>query len=253
MQGWLHISWKKFWANWIIAWVSRMAKNALLMDYAGCDSQSCLTEFLFLVLNISRQEHIKHHLASAIVDFRSFLHCSQRRFIVAVLFLSIITTQYSLVRRALFFRTVPSHYPNVSLYIWFFEPDTIRFAQRRCLDLRTILDCSSFLRDIMMENIESARRHRGIIRRRLTHIERNFTSLERKEELVHPDQWKVERLLGQVKEIDANFETRHLEVLDLIEEGYEDTLKQEEEVFDEHFNKVVELVEDQNKWIFQGR
>ena len=49
--------------------------------------------------------------------------------------------------------------------------------------------------------------------------------------------------MGQVKEIDANFETRHLEVLDLIEDEDQDTLKQEEEVFDEHVNKVVELVE----------
>ena len=79
----------------------------------------------------------------------------------------------------------------------------------------------------------------------LTRIERDIARLESKEELVHQYQRKVERLLEQLKEnsLDANFETRHLEVLDLIELEDEDTLKQEEEVFDDHVNRVVELTE----------
>ena len=89
----------------------------------------------------------------------------------------------------------------------------------------------------------SVRRRRGIKRGRLTRIERDIASLERKEELAHQDQRKVERLLEQLKDNDANFETRHLEVLDLIEGEDEDTLKQEEEVFDEHINRVAELIE----------
>ena len=96
----------------------------------------------------------------------------------------------------------------------------------------------------MTENIGSARRRRGLICRRLTRIERDLASLETKEDLVHLDQSKVERLLGQNKEIDANFEMRHLEVLDLIEEEDQYTLKQEEEVFDEHVSKMAELGKD---------
>ena len=49
--------------------------------------------------------------------------------------------------------------------------------------------------------------------------------------------------MEQVKDNDANFETCHLEVLDLIEVGDQDTLKQEEAVFDERVNKAAELIE----------
>ena len=94
---------------------------------------------------------------------------------------------------------------------------------------------------IMSDNITSVRRRRGIIRGRLTRIERDIADLEHKEELADQDQRKVERLLEQIKDNDASFETRHLEVLDLIKEDDEDTLKQEEEVFDEHVNRVAEL------------
>ena len=105
----------------------------------------------------------------------------------------------------------------------------------------------------MSDNIASVRRRRGIIRGRLTRIERDIASLETKEELAHRDQRKVERLLEQLKDNDANFETRHLEVLDLIDEGDKDTLKQEEEVFDEHVNRVAELTERLEQLNVPGR
>ena len=95
----------------------------------------------------------------------------------------------------------------------------------------------------MAENIVSARRHRGILRGHLTRIEEDIASLERKEELSQQNQHKVDCLLEQAKDNDGTFETHHLEVLDLIEEEDQDTLKQEEAVFDEHVNKVAELVE----------
>ena len=54
--------------------------------------------------------------------------------------------------------------------------------------------------------IASASRRRGILRRRLTRIERDIANLEEKEGLAHQDQSKVERLMEQIKENDAEFE-----------------------------------------------
>ena len=94
----------------------------------------------------------------------------------------------------------------------------------------------------MAENtVVSARRRRGILRGRLTCIERDTVALEGKAELTHQDGRKVERLLDQLKENDSSFELRHLEVLNFIEAEDEETLAQEEAVFDEHVNRVAEL------------
>ena len=91
--------------------------------------------------------------------------------------------------------------------------------------------------------IASARRRRGILRGRLTRIERDIANLEEKEGLAHQDQRKVERLMEQIKENDAEFEQRHLDVLDFIEEEDADTLTKEETVFDKHVDIVAELME----------
>ena len=49
--------------------------------------------------------------------------------------------------------------------------------------------------------------------------------------------------MEQLKDNDSNFEQRHLEVLSFIQEEDQETLTQEEAVFDEHVNRVSELVE----------
>ena len=82
-----------------------------------------------------------------------------------------------------------------------------------------------------------------MLRRRLTRIDREIVDLEKKEELIDQDQRKVERLIEQIKDNDADFEQRHLDVLSFISEEDEDTLQREEVVFDEHVNRVTELIE----------
>ena len=54
------------------------------------------------------------------------------------------------------------------------------------------------------------------MRARLTRIERDIAAFEGKESLESSDQRKVKRLKEQVKEIDRDFEQRHLEVLNFI-------------------------------------
>ena len=49
--------------------------------------------------------------------------------------------------------------------------------------------------------------------------------------------------MEQLKEDDSSFEQRHLEVLNFIDADDQDTLTLEEAVFDEHVNRVEELVE----------
>ena len=51
------------------------------------------------------------------------------------------------------------------------------------------------------------------------------------------------RLKDQVKEHDNEFEKRHMEVLDFIEEEDRTTLDAEEKVFDEHVNRVSDIME----------
>ena len=80
------------------------------------------------------------------------------------------------------------------------------------------------------------------MRGRLTRIERDIAKLEVKEELAQQDQRKAERLKEQIKDNDPEFEQRHLEVLNFIKEHDQDTVDQEEAVFDEHVNRVAELI-----------
>ena len=81
-----------------------------------------------------------------------------------------------------------------------------------------------------------------MLRGRLTRIERDIATLEGKEELILQDRHKVEHLLDQLKENDSSFEQRHLEVLNFIQEEDQETLSQEEAVFDEHITRVAELI-----------
>ena len=91
--------------------------------------------------------------------------------------------------------------------------------------------------------VRTARRRRGAVRARLTRVEKDIAKLEGKTELVSSDQRKIKRLMEQVKEDDKEFEERHLEVLNFIDEGDQDSLDAEESVSDEHGNRVMESLE----------
>ena len=81
------------------------------------------------------------------------------------------------------------------------------------------------------------------MRGHLTRIERDISSLEEKETLTPSERKKIMRLKDQVKEHDQEFEKRHMEVLDFIEEEDQTTLDAEEKVFDEHVNCVSDIME----------
>ena len=88
--------------------------------------------------------------------------------------------------------------------------------------------------------ITTARRCQGAVRSCLTRIEQDIAKLEGKMTLGPSDQRRIKRLLEQVKEDDREFEERHLEVLNFIEEDHE-TLEAEERVYDAHGSRVMEL------------
>ena len=69
--------------------------------------------------------------------------------------------------------------------------------------------------------------------RSLTRTEREIVNLK-KAELIDQDQPKFARLIEQTKDNDADFERRHLDVLNFVSEEGEDTPKREEAVSDEH-------------------
>ena len=95
----------------------------------------------------------------------------------------------------------------------------------------------------MSDTIVGAKRRRGTVRGRLTRIERDVTTLEKKEGLTPADQRKVKRLKEQVKEYDREYEERHVEVLDFIKEEDKDALDAEEAIFEEHVNRVSDILE----------
>ena len=82
-----------------------------------------------------------------------------------------------------------------------------------------------------------------MVRGRLTRIERDISPLEEKETLTPSERRKIKRLKDQVKEHDQDFEKRHMEVLDFIEEEDQTALDSEEKVFDEHVNRVSDIME----------
>ena len=95
----------------------------------------------------------------------------------------------------------------------------------------------------MMDIIESTKRRRGTVHGRLIRIELDIAAVEGKEELTPSDLWKANRLREQVKEIDRDYETHHMEVFNLIEAEDQDTLDLEKEVFDKHVNCVADILE----------
>ena len=81
----------------------------------------------------------------------------------------------------------------------------------------------------------SARRHCGTTRSRLTKVEKDVIQLEQKvqnADLESSDQKKIKRLREEMMKYDRDFEERHLEVLDSIDESATDTLEAEKRVFD---------------------
>ena len=95
----------------------------------------------------------------------------------------------------------------------------------------------------MADTIATVRRRRGTVRGRLTRIERDISSLEEKETITPSERKRIAHLKDQVKEHDQEFEKRHMEVLDFIEEEDQTTLDAEEKVFDEHVNRVSDIME----------
>ena len=95
----------------------------------------------------------------------------------------------------------------------------------------------------MADTIANVRMRRGTVRGRLTRIERDISSLEGKETLTPSERRKIKRLKDQVKEHDQEFEKRNMEVIDFIEEEDQAALDAEEQVFDEHINRVSDIME----------
>ena len=91
----------------------------------------------------------------------------------------------------------------------------------------------------MADTIATVRRRRGTVRGRLTRIERDISSLEEKETPTPSQRKRIVRLNDQVKEHDQEFEKRHMEVLDFIEEEDLVALNSEEKVFDERVIRVA--------------
>ena len=95
----------------------------------------------------------------------------------------------------------------------------------------------------MGDTIASAKRRRDTVCACLTWMEKDISKLEEKEELTPSDGKKIRRLKELAKEHDREFEERHVEVLNFIEAEDTATLESEEAVFDEHVDRVTEIIE----------
>ena len=76
-----------------------------------------------------------------------------------------------------------------------------------------------------------------------TRIEKDIAKMEGKKTLGPSDKRKIKRLLEQVKDDDKEFEERHIEVLNYINEEHQDAIDAEEEVYDAHGCRVMEIIE----------
>ena len=98
----------------------------------------------------------------------------------------------------------------------------------------------------MADTIAGARRRRGTVRARLTRTEKDVGKLEEKvvrEGSTPADLRKIKRLKELAKEHDRDYEERHVEVLNYIEAEDTAALDAEEKIFDEHVNRVSEIIE----------
>ena len=83
----------------------------------------------------------------------------------------------------------------------------------------------------------------GTVRAHLTRMEKDTSKLEEKEELTPSDWKKIRRLKELANEHDLVFEECHLEVLNFIPAEDTAALESEEAVFDEHVDRVTEIIE----------
>ena len=94
-----------------------------------------------------------------------------------------------------------------------------------------------------MAEIASARWRHGVVCGCLTRIEKDIAEMEGKETLGSSEKRKIKHLLEQVKDDDKKFVERHLKVLNHISKEDQDTLDAEEEVYDAHSSRVMEIIE----------
>ena len=81
------------------------------------------------------------------------------------------------------------------------------------------------------------------MRARLTRMEKDVGKLEEKEELTPSDGKKIRCLKELAKQHDREFEVRHVEVLNFIKAEDTAALESEKAVFDEHVDRITELIE----------
>ena len=95
----------------------------------------------------------------------------------------------------------------------------------------------------MADMIASARRQWGTVCSYLTQMEKDIGKLEEKEGLTPSDKRKIKHFKEQAMEHDRDFEQCHLEVLNFIEAEDKAALDSEEAIFDEHMDRVTEIIE----------
>ena len=99
--------------------------------------------------------------------------------------------------------------------------------------------------------IRAARSRRGMVRSRLTRVDKDIEKLQEKvqaADLESSDQRKIKRLIEQVNEYDKEFEQRHLEVMDLLDGTDQETMEAEDKIFEQHCNRIMDLLEKLEEW-----
>ena len=89
--------------------------------------------------------------------------------------------------------------------------------------------------------LASARKRRGVVRASLTRMEDRVARWEEKEELTHSENLAAQRLLDKVNVLDQEFKGYHYAVVDFVEE--ESVLEHEQAIFDEHEDRVIDLID----------
>ena len=89
------------------------------------------------------------------------------------------------------------------------------------------------------QDLSTSRKRRGVARASVTRMDTRVAKLERKEQSSPGDLDTARRLLLKLEELDSDFKSYHLTVVDLTEEESLDT--EQQAVLDDHDDKITNL------------
>ena len=91
--------------------------------------------------------------------------------------------------------------------------------------------------------LSQARKFRGTMRERITHLEVQVSKLEEKAEITSSNSMRIQAHMEKFISLESDFKTYHFHIIALIDEENEDILIREQAILDHHEDRMNEIMD----------